>query len=328
MNVNLSSGKSSTGFESTKCMVCNDYKERGGFRFLFNDGFIYSCFNCGEKRVYNGDGNLSKAGKDLLTSFGLPIEEVKMILAKTKLAHLKNPGAVPVQVKEHLKAQPTIELPPSSFPINPLAEDADLWFHVAREYVSSRGFDPASIKAFISFDLKFIGRLILPVYDYTDTRLVYYQARSMDDSIEPRFKNPSVGKENSIFNEAALHSQPHQTIFVTEGIFDALSCGNGYGPAIAPMGSGFNEQILFKLRRASLRGKKLVFVIDKNKNGAKIATTALAEGWSIVFMPDNITDANACRVKLGSLFLTSWLATNQLTGIQAQIAIKLNCVAT
>jgi hypothetical protein len=143
----------------------------------------------------------------------------------------------------------------------------------------------------------------------------------MDESITPRFKNPSSGKDLAIYNEQALQTDA-VTIFVTEGIFDALSCGSN---GIALLGSSLNEAVMFRLRRATLRGKKLVFLIDKNSRGFDLAKKALAEGWSIVLMPDNIADANKCRTELGGLFLSSWLANEQLTGLQAQLAIKMRC---
>lgn len=313
---------SAKGFEACVCQACNDYKERGGFNF--NDGVTYNCFNCGAHFGIKF-GNASKDALGILASFGIPESDVKLLLAKDRLDNLGKPqvGSNNI-IKAHVAQQPTIELPPDSFPLNELAED-NPWVQVANEYIKSRGFKPVQLKVYISFAPKFEGRLILPVYDYTNTRLVYYQARAMDESIEPRFKNPSTGKETAIFNEAALHEAGYNHIYVTEGIFDALSCGNGYGPAVAPLGSSLNEQVLFKLRRASLRGKKLIFVIDKNENGEKMALHALAEGWSIVLMPDNIADANECRTELGSLYLSAWLASNQLTGVQAQLAIKMKC---
>lgn len=310
--------RSSTGFESCKCQVCNDYQERGAFNFS-SEGLGYNCFNCGAHFGIRF-GNASKEAKAVLASFGLPIDEVNIILAKERLANHGTalPQAAAHVTSKHLATAPSIELPPKSS----LVTTQGPWQQVAAEYMLSRGFVVTAFEAYISEDPKYEGRLILPVYDATGRRLVYWQARSMDDAtISPRFKNPSSGKDLVIYNEQVLQTDA-ATIFVTEGIFDALSCGP---TGIALLGSSLNEAVLFRLRRAALRGKKLVFLIDKNSRGADLAKIALAEGWSIVLMPDNISDANKCRTELGSLFLSSWLANNQLTGLQAKLTVKMRC---
>lgn len=310
---------SSGGFETCVCQVCNDYKERGGFN-LRGDGIGYNCFNCGTTFGIKY-GRATKEAIDHLVAFGIDREDIKQALAREQLEAMGNSSAVAahdkVFKKQAVVKQPTIELPPLSISIH---ED-DMWAEVAREYISSRGLDPTEIHAYVSHDARYEGRLILPVFDYTGGRLVYWQARSMDDS-EPRFKNPSVGKDTAIYNEQALHQHDNSTIYVTEGIFDAWSCGS---TGIAPLGSRLTDDTLLKLRRANLRGRTLVFVIDKNNNGYKLGTLALREGWKILVMPDNIDDANQCLRKLGKLFLINWLASQQQDGMAAKLTLELKC---
>lgn len=304
--------------------MCNDYKARGGF--LFANGSIgWNCFNCGyTTRFDDTHGRPSKKFISLLNGFGIPEDSVKAILMRNLASVLKHEAIPnPQKAKEDTPflQQPTIELPPHSLPVMGDHE----WCEVARAYLESRAIAPETVRAFVSLDPKYEGRIILPVYDYTDERLVYWQARSMDDS-EPRFKNPVAGKETAIFNEAALHQHGNPApIYVTEGIFDAWSCGS---TGIAPMGSKLTEHVLHKFRRASLRGKSLVFVIDKNdknNNGYNLGVQALSEGWKIVVMPDNISDANKCRQELGSMFLASWLASQQQAGVAANLTLELKC---
>ena len=46
--------QSATGFELVKCQICNDYKERGGFKFSENE-IGYNCFNCGTSAKFEDD---------------------------------------------------------------------------------------------------------------------------------------------------------------------------------------------------------------------------------------------------------------------------------
>ena len=72
--------QSATGFELVKCQICNDYKERGGFKFSENE-IGYNCFNCGTSAKFEDDNThkISHGFTNVLLSFGISKTELKSI---------------------------------------------------------------------------------------------------------------------------------------------------------------------------------------------------------------------------------------------------------
>lgn len=146
----------------------------------------------------------------------------------------------------------------------------------------------------------------------------------MDASLEPRYYNPPVGdKERIMFNYDEL-SSGSGNLYVTEGAIDALSIG----PATALSDSHVSEWKFAELRKAAERGRKIIFVIDKNKVGYDLGQAALKEGWSVVVMPDGVDDANRCRIRFGRLWLLNYLATTHAAGVAGEVMLRMKCDRT
>ena len=305
------------GWNPVKCAACNDYKERGAFIFT-NEVVTYNCFNCGLTTVFDPSkySTPSEKFRKLLAAFGIPDEEVSKAVGK---AFIERAGA-PIQRTEHAKP---LWSPPRSIDPPPLVsgvlEDVSPWAEVARLYLQERALDPAAYPYMVSDDPKLACRVIIP-YLHRD-RLIYWQGRALDDTLPQRYYNPPASdKEKLIFNYDELSSGTGP-LYVTEGAFDALSIG----PACALSDSSLGEWKLQELKKAASRGRRIVFVIDKNLNGFNLGLQALKEGWSVVVMPDGIDDANRCRIKYGRLWLLNHLATTQVSGVAGEVLLRMKC---
>lgn len=311
--------RTAKGFEPCICAACNDYKPRGAFKFS-HDTIGYNCFNCSLAFTVS-NGNTSSDGFKCLLAFGIPADELSERLKKERFEHTKlgSPTHITSETKSsELSAAPTIELPPGAKRLA-LTDNESPWAEVALEYLKSRKLLPYVNRFFITDEPSLEGRLLIP--SYSRHRLVYWQGRALDTRMEPRFKNPLISKDSVIFNDQALYNDS-SILYVTEGAFDALSIGEG--SACALLGSKLTAWKLNELRRAA-KFKKIVFVIDKNLPGYKLGQQALAEGWSVVTMPDGIDDANHCLTELGDLYLLTWLSKEQRSGFEGEVILKLSC---
>src|ERR1035437_7609283 len=179
------------GFQVIKCAKCNDYKERGGFKFEAGN-VIYSCFNCSTKAVYTEDSyKISKVMRDTLIAFGIPDDEIQRSVGLSFFKEKKTATSID-SVKKKLEL-PTAEAPLPALSVLITTDDSP-WCEVAREYLKGRGISPFDTPFYVSEHEKWIGRVIIP-YIFRE-KIVYWQARSMDELITPRYKNPLVEKEN------------------------------------------------------------------------------------------------------------------------------------
>jgi hypothetical protein len=315
--------RSPKGFEVVKCLKCNDYKERGGFKF--EGGRVgYSCFNCHASGGFDPQKHVVSVPlklKEILLAFNIPESEIDSVV---KAAFFKNggklkvdPTAVEAPVKKHVGLPQELSIPRGTSLLT--AESTDPWAQVALEYLKGRALGPQD-HAFMISDLPaYQGRLIIPYY--FRGKVIYWQGRSLDDSIQPRYKNPTVEKENILFNLDELYRHTDEPLFVSEGSLDAISIGQ---LGVALTGSVLTEFKIRELQRVSQR-RKVIFLIDKNKNGYDLGMQALDLGFYVTTFPDNIEDANHARVRHGHLWLVSYLATTHSTGFAGKLTLKLTC---
>ena len=142
----------------------------------------------------------------------------------------------------------------------------------------------------------------------------------MDEAIQPRYKNPSVEKANIFFNMDEVYRYTDEPLFVSEGPIDALSIGKN---GVALLGSTLTEFQLQALQK--VQNRRIIFVIDKNKNGFKLAQIALANNWHVTVMPGDIDDANDALMKLGCLWLTNHLISTAVTGFAGKLLVETMC---
>lgn len=311
------------GWMKVKCQLCHDYQERGAFNFL-NNTVLYNCFNCGEKVKHdNSSRKISDKVKNVLTSFGIPEDEIKKVIglqffkSKDEIIENINPDGTKKPVVEFPNKE--CKLPDGSISVT---SNESPWCEVARLYLRSRGFDPFEHPYYVTENKTYEGRVIIP-YEFRG-KIIYWQGRSLDSSIEPRYKNPIVEKDNIFFNMDEIYRYTNEPLFVTEGPLDARSIGRN---AVATLGSSLSEFHFRELKKAAIK-RKVIFVIDKNKNGFKLGSTVLENEdleWYVAVFPDNIEDANDALIELGRLFMATHLVTTAAKGFQGKLLLKMKC---
>jgi hypothetical protein len=310
--------RSSTGFEAVKCAVCNDYKVRGGFKFE-NGQLSYHCFNCSRhNNAYEDNTRISREFREVLTSFGISNDLIDDTLAKKFFAFgglgvIKKREGSPVVNKDFI----TVELPPGSYPLSD-ASESDEWALVAVEYLAARKLAPISYSWYLSSDPAYRSRIIVPYY--LRGQIIYWQARAMDDRDSERYLNPSIGRDNIIFNMDALSEHSSKPLYVCEGAFDAITIGDS---AISLLGSTLSSFKLNALRKVS--GREVVFIIDVDEhalNGYKLAQTAIENGWSITYLT-GCKDANQALIDKGKLWMLGEMNKNKASGLQAKVQLEV-----
>ena len=170
--------------------------------------------------------------------------------------------------------------------------------------------------------MKWAGRVIIP-YIFRE-KIIYWQARALDESITPRYKNPTIEKENIFFNMDELYRYTDDPLFVCEGPTDALSIGKN---AVALLGSTLSEFRERELKKVASR-RKIIFVIDKNLNGLKLGTKVLKHEdleWYVTCFPDNVDDSNQALLRFGRLWLVNHVATTAVKGFAGKLLLQMRC---
>lgn len=307
----------SRGFHCLKCQVCNDYKVRAGFK-IESDVIGYNCWNCGASFRYEEDsGHMSKNARKILSNFGIDETEISSVINSSFFhSEKKTDEKITLKALEKINTQtPTIQLPPLSFKLGEHSDHLDYQLKLVM-YLEKRKIDITKYPFFYSLEARYINRIIIPFY--RQGKLIYWQGRAVDDSENRRFENAMVPREAVMFNMDELTAYSKAPLFVTEGAFDALIV-NG----LALAGSKLTPA---KLELLSKTKRRLIFVIDKDKNGAALARDVLDRGWEITFVPNGADDINKCAQRFGVAWTIVELFKNiPKTPSETQLAIKMNC---
>lgn len=306
----------SRGFYSHKCQVCNDYKVRAGFKFEDNTvGF--NCWNCSTTARYEEfSGRISRKFRQILQSYGVEDTEISQVVNTAFFKKDDEPKKLTLAslVKVNTNTPP-VKLPPQSFRLGGTTEHIEFQGKLA-DYLIGRCIDLDKYPLYFSTHERFKDRVIIPFY--RNGTLIYWQARSIDPTEKKRYDNAVVGREAVMFNMDQLNTFSPLPLFVSEGVFDAAMFDG-----IAVLGSKLTDA---KLELLSKTNRRLVFVIDKDKNGKSFAESVLDAGWEITFVPDGADDINKSVQRFGR----SWTAQQLMKNIPkdadvARLSIKLNC---
>lgn len=311
---NIHLGKvSGTGFHTVKCAVCNDYQERGGFKFD-GDTTGYSCFNCGTRFKYEeGTGKISRKAREVLEAFGITrthLNEITSALFRPD----KEPTEINLEQLTKVKLfTPEVPLPDKCFRL--LSEGNEEAQIPIVEYLLNRSIDPEKTDFFYSTDKKLGNRVIIPYW--RDGKLIYWQARSILDGVKPRYLNCEVSKEAIIYGYDKLHSYESAPLFVTEGVFNAIIVDG-----ISIMSADLNAAKLEVLKRTK---RRLIFVRDRDARGDKLSQTVLENGWEITTVDPRVNDINDSVTAFGLPFTAFSLIKNARSpDRKLQSSIELN----
>jgi hypothetical protein len=308
--------QAATGFFALKCRCCNDYKERAGFKF--DNGHVgYSCFNCGKAARYEEDsGHISRNMREVLYSFGLTAEQLEEVIGSAFFFKKAESSKITLESLHKVSTvTPTIELPPLSRELGGCLDHLELQEKYVA-YLDGRCVDFNRYKFYFSLDPKFKDRVIVPFF--RAGRLIYWQARSIHDDEKKRYENPSITRNAVMFNTDELYRHADLPLLVTEGVFDAMMFDG-----VAMLGSKLNDAKIELLRQSP---RRIIFVIDKDDNGRKLAETVLDLGWNITTAPEGAKDVNDSVQKFGKCWTAYQLAQQvPKDRASAQLLISLKC---
>lgn len=309
----VSLGKqAATGFRPCKCPICNDYKQRMGIK-QENDKIRIHCFNCGlNSSHFENSRTMSSEFRQILNAFNINDNQIDSILSKKFF----NPKALvksSEKIKPEFQLPQKIELPRQCYP---LAEESHpIWKEVALAFLSSRGLNETSYNWYLSNDRKYRSKLIIPYFRQNE--IIYWQAREMDLNGTERYLNPAVSRNNILFNFDELFRYTKEPLFITEGALDAISIGSN---AIGLAGSTLNPFKVEMLER--VKGREIIFVIDKDKNGKALGESAVKEDWTISFIEGELADANDALQKMGKIWMLNDLLQNRKTNFDALLWLQ------
>lgn len=303
------------GWRAARCAVCNDHSERGGFIW---DGIYtsYNCFNCATKFKYEeGTGKLSKTAKDVLEAFGITREILSELTSSIFLNQAEKEKDVDLASLTKVKlTTPEVAFPDRTRAL--LSDGHEALQEPILEYLIDRRIDPLKTKWYFSLDQRFLRRVIIPYW--RDHKLIYWQARSIDAGVKPRYLNCVVAKDAVIYGYDQLSSYEGTPLFVTEGVFDAEIVDG-----IAILGSSLNAAKIEVLKRAK---RRLIFVIDRDQTGGELGLSVLKNGWEITFVDLKAKDINDSVVKFGLPFTAYSLlknATSKTDKLQSSMSLSM-----
>jgi len=201
----------SKGQISFDCPVCADEKGldhgdgKGNLEINYGK-HVYKCWSCGE--TYGTQGPLGK----LFDKFGSKKQKKLYDLIK------------PEELKQEDIRRPKLRLPEGYT----LFENSNSKFipHIeAMRYLASRGITDEIIKRYkIGYTVNgdFSYRIIVPSYN-SEGVLNYFVARSWVPK-KMKYKNPTVPKDEIIFNEGAVDWK--KDVYLCEGVFDSFFLPN------------------------------------------------------------------------------------------------------
>lgn len=306
----------SRGFYSHKCQVCNDYKVRAGFKFE-NNTVGFNCFNCSTTGRYEEfSGRISRKMRNILHAYGCEDSEISQVVNSAFFKKEEEPKKLTLAslVKVNTNTPP-VKMPPNSFKLGSTEESIEMQARIV-QYLEKRKVDFDQYTFWFSTEPRFKDRVIIPFY--RNGQRIYWQARSIDPNEKKRYDNAIVSRDAVMFNMDELHRHTPVPLFVSEGIFDAMMF-NG----IATLGSKLTEA---KIELLAQTKRRLVFVIDKDKNGRSLAESVLEAGWEITFAPDGADDLNTSVQRFGR----AWTAQQLMKNIprnrdEAALSLRMRC---
>jgi len=300
-----------TGWLMGKCPLCNDYKDRAGLK-LDSGGGVYNCFNCSTTAKFVEGEPLSRKMQEILAAFGASKDEISNV----SNASFFRPTEKTITLAS--VTQVNTDTPIISFPKGTLRighpEFVDYQVKLVK-YLLARRISIDSYPFYFNLEDRFNNRIIIPYY--RNGNLIYWQARSIEPDAKRRYENAPVSKDAVIFNMDLLNNGSDAPLFVSEGVFDSLIC-----KGVAILGSKLNAA---KRQLLSTSRRRLIFIIDKDENGAKLGLEALSNGWEIVFVPDGAPDVNKCAERFGAIWTVNELMKTVTSGDEAYLQIKLKC---
>jgi len=276
--------QTSSGWLSGNAICCihrgdtQDKRGRGGLK-ISDNGWSYSCFNCGYTASFVLGRTLTYKARKLLEWLNVPQEEIERINLES-LKHKSIEGLLGER-QEIVNRLQGIE-----FEERDLPADTQLLTDTATEYLQKR-----SIPVDYPFLFKTMPRNGIVIPFTHNNQVVGHTTRFLDDRTPRYIQDIQPGY---VFG-TDLQGADWQFAIVVEGVFDALSI-NG----LAVLHAEINDA---QVRLIRSLGREVIVVPDQDKAGMKLVDHAVELGWavSIPEWPNGIKDVNDAVIRLGKL---------------------------
>lgn len=288
-----------------------DVRQRGNHMFTVDGSIAYNCYNCHLKTVWSPGKYLSKDFMSLLSYYGAPDKELELIkfyvkemvesgdfesqeTAASKLYQRITPRDLPLNTKSFMEWANS-ENPPAEFLSvvnevnnrNPYLLDLDLYWCPSKDY-------------------KMYDRFIVPYY--MNGKIIGYTARhKLPEPPSNVLRYINQVSTSLLYNFDLLNDDRIKIILVSEGPIDAALMGG-----VSANHYSLSQAQIEVLKNAQGRGKKIVIVPDRDKDGLVTIEQALEHGFSVSF-PDfgavregygirHVKDFDEACAKYGRLF--------------------------
>lgn len=164
-------------------------------------------------------------------------------------------------------------------------------------YFTGRGLSDETIRRFGLVVEN--GYAVLPVFVDGVCRSVC--RRAIDPAVEPRYQNSRGAMQ--LWNSAAMERAAGEALFVTEGIFDALSLEELGFPAVALCGAANTGRLMQALDAREAKPDRVILAGDSDAAGQgmneKLREQLTARGIAceVLTLPDGCKDVNEALIK-------------------------------
>ena len=242
----------------TRCPFCGDSKlnktkRRFNIHFKDDQNIFYQCWNCSTTgNIYTLYAHLNNVtNKQAWVYYNVyNANRIKRILSSKKKSKKKIKSLNTSNFNHILKDCVSLNSKPNGFVQKQYQNRLKL-------FVEQRN---VSTKLFIAYQGEYVDRIIVPVIE--DNNMIYFQARSTNPDIVPKYKNPMSDKQDIILNRNNFDR--NQYICITEGILDAQSIGN---QGTSMLGRSLSNDFFNSIKK--LTNKGVIFVADNDETGIK-----------------------------------------------------------
>ena len=276
--------QTSSGWLSGNAVCCihrgdtPDKRGRGGLK-ISDNGWSYSCFNCGYTASFVLGRNLTFKARRLLEWMNVPQEEIERI----NLESLKHKSIEGLIQERQIVAD---RIQGIEFEERDLPADTQLLTDTATEYLQNR-----SIPLDYPFLYKTMPRPGIVIPFTHNNQVVGHTTRFLDDRTPKYIQDIQPGY---VFG-TDLQRDNWQSTIVVEGVFDALSI-NG----LAVLHAEINDA---QARLIRSLGREVIVVPDQDEAGMRLVDRAVEVGWAVSMpnWPNGIKDVNDAVIRLGKL---------------------------
>ena len=276
--------KTASGWLSGNAVCCihrgdtQDKRGRGGLKIADN-GWSYSCFNCGYTASFVLGRNLTFKARKLLEWMNVPQEEIERMNLES-LKHKSIEGLLGERQQVVNQLQNIVfedrDLPADTQPLN----------ETAKEYLRNR-----CVPLDYPFLYKTMPRPGVVIPFTHDNQVVGHTTRFLDDRTPRYIQDIQSGY---VFG-TDLQGSDWQYAIVVEGVFDALSIGG-----LAVLHAEINDAQVRLIRSLD---REIVVVPDQDEAGMRLVDRAVELGWSVSMpeWPANVKDVNDAVISWGRL---------------------------